>query len=120
MTRKDKFLKVEIRILPAEASAGCVALCKEVFMEFEAPGYPPEGTINFLAFLELQQMERMVSTGLLRFFGAFCGKDLIGTAALRDHSHICLLFVKKTSIGRGLEPPCSPLWRNNAAVAVSG
>lgn len=95
MTRKDKFLKVEIRILPQKLLPDALALCKEVFMEFEAPGYPPEGTINFLAFLELQQMERMVSTGLLRFFGAFCGKDLIGAAALRDHFHICLLFVKK-------------------------
>src|SRR5699024_9126351 len=44
----------------------------------------------------------MVSTGLLRFFGAFCGKDLIGTAALRDNSHICLLFVKKEFHRQGI------------------
>lgn len=99
MMQKDKLV---IRSLPQKLLPDALALCEEVFMEFEAPEYPPEGTANFVAFLELQQMERMVFTGLLRFFGAFSGKKLVGTAALRDNSHICLLFVKKEFHRQGI------------------
>ena len=94
--------KLAIRVLPQRFLPDALALCEEVFMEFEAPDYPPEGTANFLAFLELRQMERMVSTGLLRFFGAFREKGLVGAAALRDNSHICLLFVKKEYHRQGI------------------
>ncbi|HIS76079.1 MAG TPA: GNAT family N-acetyltransferase [Candidatus Merdivicinus excrementipullorum] len=72
-----------------------MALCREVFLEFEAPDYPPEGTENFLAFLEPKQISRMTESGLLTFFGAYRDGLLIGAGAVKERNHICLLFIRK-------------------------
>ena len=72
-----------------------MALCREVFLEFEAPDYPPEGTENFLAFLEPKQISRMTESGLLTFFGAYRDGLLIGAGAVKERNHICLLVIRK-------------------------
>lgn len=72
-----------------------MALCREVFLEFEAPDYPPEGTENFFAFLEPKQISRMTESGLLTFFGAYRDGLLIGAGAVKERNHICLLFIRK-------------------------
>lgn len=85
----------KVKILPKKEILSALALCREVFLEFEAPDYPPEGTQNFLSFLDPEQINRMLESDYLTFFGAYQEGNLIGTGAVREQNHICLLFVKK-------------------------
>lgn len=88
-------LDTRVKPLKKRELPAALTLCREVFLEFEAPDYPPEGTENFLAFLELGQIGRMIDSGLLTFFGAYRDNLLIGTGAVKEQNHICLLFVRK-------------------------
>jgi GNAT superfamily N-acetyltransferase len=67
----------------------------QVFEEFEAPEYSQEGIDEFLSYIAPQKLAvRYVSN---RFF-ILCCKDsdeLVGIVAIRDGSHISLLFVDK-------------------------
>lgn len=86
---------LQVRILTEKELPEALALCREVFLQFEAPEYPPEGTRNFLDFLDLESIRRMVAGGLLTFVGAFHDGNLIGTGAVRERKHLCLLFVRE-------------------------
>lgn len=88
-------LDTRIKSLKERELPAALALCREVFLEFEAPDYPPEGTENFFAFLEPKQISRMTESGLLTFFGAYRDGLLIGAGAVKERNHICLLFIRK-------------------------
>lgn len=79
-----------------------LALSAEVFTEFEAPEYVPEGTAEFLRSLA----DESYLKGLV-YWGAFEGETLIGMLAIREQAcHICLFFVRgdrhRRGIGRAL------------------
>ena len=62
-------------------------LCWRVFLEFEAPEYPPEGVEAFRAYLsDIEQVNH------LTLFGAWEGQELLGVLAA-EGSHIALFFV---------------------------
>lgn len=62
-------------------------LCWRVFLEFEAPEYPPEGVEAFRAYLsDIEQVNH------LTLFGAGEGQELLGVLAA-EGSHIALFFV---------------------------
>ncbi len=92
----------KVRRLPASRLSEALALCREVFLEFDAPEFQPEGIAAFLAALEERQVRRMVRSGLLTFWGAFCGRQLAGMGALRENRHISLLFVRGELHRRGV------------------
>ena len=96
-----RHMDLKIKPLPAAHLPAALALCREVFLEFEAPDYPPEGIAAFLDFLEPGQMRRMTASGILSFWGAYCGKRLIGVGALREARHISLLFVRREMHRKG-------------------
>lgn len=77
-------------------------LCRRVFLESLGPDYSPQGIDSFLRFLAPEQMERMISSGLLTFFGCWTDDVLTGVGALRHRQHISLLFVEKGFQGQGI------------------
>ena len=79
---------MEIRHLtPAEIPQG-LELVRDIFLEFEAPDYPPEGVEEFFRFLDDPQQASLC------FYGAWDGTVLWGVLAAREE-HICLLFVRR-------------------------
>ncbi|MCD7729951.1 MAG: GNAT family N-acetyltransferase [Oscillospiraceae bacterium] len=96
-------MNFEIKKLETEGEIICaIDLAKEVFMKFEAPIYPKEGTNSFLGFLYGENMRRMLLEKSIVFFGAFEENQLIGMCAVRDKNHISLFFVRESCQRRGV------------------
>ena len=73
-------------------------LAWDVFMEFEAPDYPPEGVEEFR--LTLKNEEYLSG---LRYYGAFDGEKLVGILAIREvTAHICFFFVDSKYQRKGI------------------
>ncbi|MEA5047774.1 MAG: GNAT family N-acetyltransferase [Eubacteriales bacterium] len=87
-----------IQLLPSTSVQNALDLVRRVFLQFEAPEYPPEGVETFCTFLE-----NSGEISKLRFYGAFEKDVLIGTLATRgeDGSHIALFFVETVWQGQG-------------------
>ena len=78
---------MEIRRIQGGELPAAMDLCWRVFLEFEAPEYPPEGVEAFRAYLsDIEQVNH------LTLFGAWEGQELLGVLAA-EGSHIALFFV---------------------------
>lgn len=93
---------MEIRKLQAQEWDQTAALVWQVFQEFEAPVYPPEGVESFAAFLRDRQ-DLLTLDG----WASWDGPTLTGVLAARPGGgHICLLFVRadrhRQGVGRAL------------------
>ena len=89
-------MAAEIKMLEDDTEINrSIALAEEVFTEFEAHDYSEEGIRNFHDFLYGVNMKHRRVNGSIIFWGAYCGGVLAGVCALRDKTHISLLFVKK-------------------------
>jgi GNAT superfamily N-acetyltransferase len=74
----------------------------EIFKEYEAPGYKQEGIDEFNKFILPENIKIRCESG--QFF-VFCCKnieEIVGVIAVRDNSHISLLFVKKEYHRKGI------------------
>lgn len=78
---------MEIRRIQGGELPAAMDLCRRVFLEFEAPEYPPEGVEAFDAYLA--NAEQVNS---LTVFGAWEGSRPMGVLAA-EGSHIALFFV---------------------------
>ena len=99
----------EIRPLTAPEIPGALSLVWEVFQEFEAPDYSPEGVSKFK-----ECIDDPVFVGRLTLYGAFTAGSLGGVLATRENgSHISLFFVRgalhRRGIGRRLFEAVEPL-----------
>jgi GNAT superfamily N-acetyltransferase len=74
----------------------------QVFSEFEAPEYSAEGVETFRAFIQPDEINRMIDAGEMRLWGAFAGGCLRGVIAEKGAGHICLFFVRKEFHGQGI------------------
>jgi GNAT superfamily N-acetyltransferase len=81
-------------------------LITDVFNEFEAPEYPPEGIKEFMGYIAEDRMrERLQSSN---YFGlvAHADGEIVGVTEVRDWCHISLLFVApqyhREGIGKAL------------------
>ena len=74
----------------------------EVFKEFVAPGYSPEGIETFRCFIQIDELKKETESG--RFFTICCWDDetLAGSITIRDGNHISLSFVKKDYHQQGI------------------
>ena len=72
-------------------------LALDVFMQFEAPDYSPQGIETFQQFLKNPE-----AVSALRVYGAYEDERLVGMLATRgeDGSHIALFFVDAAFQGR--------------------
>lgn len=72
-------------------------LALDVFMEFEAPNYKPEGVATFKRdMIENEEYIRNCRQGICPIYAAFDGGRIIGVMGMRpDKTHINLVFVQK-------------------------
>lgn len=81
-----------------------LALALEVFMEFEAPDYGPEGTAAFKQ--DIVENEMFISQcrqGICPIYAAFDGDEMVGIMGMRSNkTHINLVFTKKAYHHRGI------------------
>ncbi len=90
-------------------------LAENVFMEFEAKDYPPEGTESFKGFLYCEETEKRFLCGNMIIWGAFDRNKQIAIFAIRDESHLSLVFVDKDYHRKGV---ATALW-NEALAYIS-
>ena len=89
---QNKTPYLTIRPLADSEINAALKLAWDVFLEFEAPDYPPEGVEEFR--LTLKNEEYLSG---LKYYGAFDGEKLVGILAIRAireaAAHICFFFV---------------------------
>lgn len=86
-----------IRKIAAAETDEALALALEVFMQFEAPDYKPEGTAAFKRdIIENEEFIQNCRQGICPIYAAFDGERIIGIMGMRPNkTHINLVFVKK-------------------------
>lgn len=104
-----------IKRIAREDFISSLKLAENVFMEFEAKDYPPEGTESFKAFLYCEETEKRFLCGNMIIWGAFVENRQIATFAIRDESHLSLAFVDKDYHRKGI---ATALW-NEALSYIS-
>ncbi len=79
-------------------------LALDVFMEFEAPDYKPEGTAAFKRdIIENKEYIHNCRQGICPIYAAFDGERIIGIMGMRPgKTHINLVFVKKEYHRKGV------------------
>lgn len=96
---------MEIKKLTQSEKRMAMDLAWEVFIEFEGPDYPQEGTDHFRSFIDNTEM-----VGELEVYGAFDGNILAGMIALRSSgSHISLFLCAKRISSEASASGCSRL-----------
>lgn len=86
---RNKTPDITIRPLADSEIETAHKLAWDVFLEFEAPDYPPEGVEEFR--LTLKNDEYLSG---LKYYGAFDCDKLVGILAIREAAaHICFFFV---------------------------
>lgn len=95
---------IVIRKITANEVDSAMALALEVFMEFEAPDYPPEGVETFKKdIVENPEYLENARNGLCPIYGAFDGGKLIALMGMRSSkTHINLVFTKKEYHRKGI------------------
>lgn len=99
--------RFEIKRLTAkEDIRASLQLAEDVFMQFDAPDFSPRGVENFRSFIWGRRVAEMIEDGSFALWGCYCENQLVGMLAMRDNSHISLLFVMgdfhRQGIGRML------------------
>lgn len=86
-------MNYEIRRLRPDELGAALALAWEVFLEYEAPDYGPEGVEAFRRdIMENEVFRAACRSGENRMWGAFDGAKLVGLFVMRGPNHICLVF----------------------------
>ena len=93
-----------IRKITSDEVEHAMKLALEVFMEFEAPEYPPEGVETFKRdIVENSEYLENARQGLCPIYGAFDGERLVALMGMRSSkTHINLVFTKKEYHRRGI------------------
>ena len=116
--------ELRIRPLVEEEIGAALDLAWEVFKEFEAPDYAPQGAKAFYA-----SIHAPAYLAQLRIYGAFAGDALLGILATRSSgTHIALFFVRgayhRQGVGKQLflracqESPAEQMTVNSSPYAV--
>ena len=94
------------RLTTKEDIRASLQLAEDVFMQFEAPDFPPRGVESFKSFIWGRRVKEMIEDGSFALWSCYCENQLVGMLAMRDNSHISLLFVigdfHRQGIGRML------------------
>lgn len=85
---------------PGEETGVC-DLVMRVFTEFVAPGYGPEGLKEFHKYVDPAALLKRSEAGHFVLIAAVQGQ-LAGVIEMRHHEHICLLFVDRQFLRRGI------------------
>lgn len=93
---------MQVRLLREGETKAALGLIWRVFCEFEAPEYSEEGINEFKSFIEYDSFIAKLKAGTIITWGCFENDTLLGVIAVRDISHISLLFVEKDYHRRGI------------------
>ena len=95
---------IVIRRITSDEVESAMALALEVFMEFEAPVYPPAGVETFKRdIVENPEYLENARQGVCPIYGAFSGNHMVALMGMRsDRKHINLVFTKKEYHRRGI------------------
>ena len=91
----------QIRLLDSEDLQDGLALVWEVFSQHLAPECTDEGIEEFWHAIDFEYLLHRMGDGTLRFWGAFEDGHPVGLIALRELTHITLLFVESGHQFRG-------------------
>lgn len=93
----------EVRRITGDEVNAALELALEVFMQFEAPDYNPEGVETFKSFIRGENLINGFKQGVCPMYGAFDNDKLIGIIGMRENkTHINLVFVKKEYQQKGV------------------
>ncbi len=90
-----------IHKLPIEDLPVAMQLVWQVFLEFEAPVYTEQGVQSFYEYIQLPFLQPKIENSELKIWGAYT-PQLAGVVALRNDTHISLLFVAKAHHRKGI------------------
>lgn len=80
-----------------------IALAYEVFMQFEAPDYSPEGVETFKRdVIENHEYIEKCELGICPIYAAFHGDKIVGIIGMKSETHINLVFTKKEYHHQGI------------------
>lgn len=93
----------EIRKVQSHEVDEALSLALEVFMEFEAPDYKPEGVETFRQLMNDENYIQGYKRGICPMYAAFDNGKIIGLIGMRENkTHINLAFVKKEYHRKGV------------------
>lgn len=87
---------MELRMLNEAEKPAAMDLCWRVFLEFEAPDYPPQGVAAFRSYIE-----DATAVDALTVLGAFDSGELTGVLGA-EGNHVALFFVDPAHHRRGV------------------
>jgi GNAT superfamily N-acetyltransferase len=95
---------IVIRKIAGHEVESAMALALEVFMQFEAPDYPPEGVETFKKdIVENPEYLNNARQGLCPIYGAFDGDKIVALMGMRSNkTHINLVFTRKAYHRQGI------------------
>ena len=95
---------IMIRKIASHEVESAMALALEVFMQFEAPDYPPEGVETFKRdIVENPEYLENARQGNCPIYGAFDGDKIVALMGMRSNkTHINLVFTKKEYHRKGI------------------
>jgi len=92
------------QIEPFETAA-VATFARQVFDEFVAPYYQPEGILEFHRYVSADALSQRHDSGHVTLLAEHAG-ELVGMLHLRDLCHVSMLFIRpffqRRGIGRGL------------------
>lgn len=94
-------MKYGYRKLKIEDLTEALELVKNTFDEFEATDYNEVGIENFYKFANYENLKEQLNSNL-KMMVATDYKKIIGVIAIRDNSHIAMLFVDKDYHNQGI------------------
>lgn len=93
----------EIRKVNPNEVDEALELALEVFLEFEAPDYKPQGVETFKGFISDEKLVRGFKQGICPMYVACDNGEIIGFIGMRENkTHINLVFVKKEYHRKGV------------------
>ena len=88
-----------IRKINGDEVNEAIALAFEVFMQFEAPDYSPEGVDSFKRdIVENEEFIGSCKQGIRPIYAAFDGDKIIGIMGMRPNKNILVWLLSKRSI----------------------
>lgn len=102
--RSDIMDNILIRKIKSDEVESAMALALEVFLQFEAPDYPPEGVETFKKdIVENPAYLEKARQGLCPIYGAFDGEKLVALMGMRSNkTHINLVFTRQAYHRKGI------------------
>lgn len=92
-----------IRKIKSEEVSDALTLAFEVFMQFEAPDYKPQGVETFRKdIIENAEFIDKCRKGICPIYAAFDDRKMVGIIGMRNKSHINLVFTKSEYQRKGI------------------